>query len=129
MSTSATTWSTDTAAPSSSSAPAAGSVTSVTLARASPESVSSKLKSAAAKVYAVSSSVVTVLSALVGALLAALTTMSNSSLTVAPSPSLAVTFTVTVPTSPPCGVPENVRVVSSKVSQGGSALSSSFVAM
>ena len=47
------------------------------------------------------------------------TRMSNSSLTES-VPSLAVTFTVTVPTSAPCGVPEKVRSSSSKESQSGS---------
>ena len=41
---------------------------------------------------------------------AAETTMSNSSLTDPPLPSLAVTFTVTVPTSPNAGVPESSTV-------------------
>ena len=55
--------------------------------------------------------------------------MLNSSLTEPPLPSLAVTFTATVPTSAVAGMPEKVRVVAVKVSQVGSALPSAFVAM
>ena len=47
--------------------------------------------------------------------------MSKVSLTVPPSPSLAVTFTVTVPAFAAGGVPEKVRVLAVKVSQFGSA--------
>ena len=57
------------------------------------------------------------------------TTMSKISLTVPPLPSSAVTFTDRVPTSPACGVPEKVRVASSKPSQPGSGLSSACVAL
>ena len=70
MSAAGTDWPVVTAVPSSSSAPSAGSVTTVTLASASP-SLSVKLKSAAAKVCAVSSSVVTDAANAVGAALAA----------------------------------------------------------
>ena len=66
--------------------------------------------------------------ATVGALLAA-ATRSNVSLTVPPAPSLAVTFTVTVPASAACGVPEKVREEAVKVSHDGSAVSSSLVAV
>ena len=60
---------------------------------------------------------------------AALTVMSNSSLTDPPLLSLAVTFTDTVPMSAACGVPEKVRVVAAKDSHVGSAAPSAFVAM
>ena len=56
-----------TSVPSSASVPGVGRVTIVTLASAAPASVSAKPKSAAVKVYAASSSVVTVLLAAVGA--------------------------------------------------------------
>ena len=59
---------------------------------------------------------------------AALTVMSKSSLTDPPLPSLAVTFTDTVPTSAVCGVPEKVRVPSAKASHVGSVAPSAFVA-
>ena len=58
---------------------------------------------------------------------ARLTLMSNVSLTES-VPSLAVTFTDTVPASEAAGVPENVRVESVNVSQAGSAVPSAFVA-
>ena len=64
----------------------------------------------------------------VGRLLA-LATMSKVSLTDPPLPSLAVTFTETVPTSATCGIPEKVRVVGVKVSHVGSPALSAFVAM
>ena len=51
--------------------PAAGTVTIFTLASAAPVSASMKPKSSAVKVYALSSAVVTVLWAAVGAVLAA----------------------------------------------------------
>ena len=57
------------------------------------------------------------------------TAMSKLSLTVPPLPSLAVTFTVTVPASVVSGVPEKVRVPASKLSQSGSALPSDLVAV
>ena len=58
------------------------------------------------------------------------TTILNSSLTDPPiMPSLAVTFTVTVPTSAAAGVPEKRRVLSVKVSHVGSAMPSAFVAL
>ena len=60
---------------------------------------------------------------------AALTVMSNSPLTDPPLPSLAVTFTATVPASAACGVPEKVRVLAAKASHVGSAVSSAFVAV
>ena len=66
-----TAWSTVTAVPSSASAPAVGSVTTLTLASASPPSLSAKLNSSSAKVCAVSSSVVTDAANAVGAALAA----------------------------------------------------------
>ena len=44
-------------------------------------------------------------------------------------PSLAVTFTETVPKSAACGVPENVRVTASKLSHEGRAESSGLVAV
>ena len=59
-----------TAVPSSARMPAAGVVTIFTLASAAPASASMKPKSAAVKVYALSSPVVTVLLAAVGAVLA-----------------------------------------------------------
>ena len=65
-----TAWSTVAAVPSSASAPAVGSVTTLTLASASP-SLSAKLNSSSAKVCAVSSSVVTDAANAVGAALAA----------------------------------------------------------
>jgi hypothetical protein len=52
----------------------------------------------------------------------------KSSLTLAPAPSVAVTRTVTLPTSPFPGVPEKLRVVTSKLSQPGSAEPSASVA-
>ena len=55
--------------------------------------------------------------------------ISNSSLTDPPLPSLAVTFTDTVPVSAACGVPEKVRVLAAKDSHVGSAVSSVFVAV
>ena len=60
---------------------------------------------------------------------AALTVISNSSLTDPPLPSLAVTFTATVPTSVTCGVPEKVRVLAVKDSHVGSAALSAFIAV
>ena len=63
------TWFRVTSVPSSSRSPALSRVVIVTLASVSPASSSEKLKSEAAKVYAVSSLVVTVLSEAVGALL------------------------------------------------------------
>ena len=60
---------------------------------------------------------------------AAETTMSKVSLTEPPWPSLAVTFTETVPTSAAVGVPENVRVAAAKLSHEGSAVSSDWVAV
>ena len=57
---------------------------------------------------------------------AALTTMSKVSLTEA-LPSLAVSFTETVPTSAACGVPENVLAL--KDSHVGNAVPSAFVAV
>ena len=59
---------------------------------------------------------------------AALTTMSKVSLTEA-LPSLAVTFTETVPTSAACGVPEKVRVLALKLSHEGNAVPSACVAV
>ena len=60
----------------------------------------------------------------------AATTMSNSSLTVPPRRSSAVTFTVSVPASDNMGVPEKVRVPASKESHVvESALPSPFVAV
>ena len=64
-----TTSSAMTAVPSSASVPTAGRVTIVTLASVAPASSSSKPKSSAVKVYGLSSPVVTVLSAAVGAVL------------------------------------------------------------
>ena len=60
---------------------------------------------------------------------AAETTMSKVSLTEPPLPSLAVTFTETVPTSAAVGVPENMRVAAAKLSHEGSAVSSDWVAV
>jgi len=59
----------------------------------------------------------------------ALTSISNTSDTVPPLPSSAVTFTVNVPTSPAWGVPLKVRLPAVKVSQPGNALSSPWVAL
>ena len=59
----------------------------------------------------------------------ALTVISKVSLTDPPLPSLAVTFTDTVPMSAACGVPEKVRVLAAKASHVGSAVSSVFVAV
>ena len=56
------------------------------------------------------------------------TVMSNSSLTDPPSPSLAVTFTETVPVSPAIGVPAKVRVLAVKTNHVGSMESSALVA-
>ena len=68
-----------------------------------------------------------VASANTGALLAAAeTTISKVSLTES-VPSLAVTFTETVPTSAAIGVPENVRVAAAKLSHEGNAVSSDWV--
>ena len=67
--------------------------------------------------------------ALQWALGSAATVISNSSLTDPPLPSLAVTFTATVPMSAACGVPEKVRVPAVKTSHVGSAVSSAFVAV
>ena len=64
-----TTSSAMTAVPSSASVPTIGRVTIVTLASVAPASSSSKPKSSAVKAYALSSPVVTVLSAAVGAVL------------------------------------------------------------
>ena len=58
-----------------------------------------------------------------------ITVISNASLTDPPLPSLAVTFTATVPASAACGVPEKVRVPAAKDSHVGSAVSSAFVAV
>ena len=55
------------------------------------------------------------------------TVMSKVSLTEA-MPSLAVTFTDTVPASPACGVPEKAREPAAKASQVGSGLPSDLVA-
>ena len=52
--------------------------------------------------------------------------MSKVSLTEPPLPSLAVTFTETVPAA--VGVPEKVRVAGAKLSHEGSAVSSASVA-
>ena len=57
-----------------------------------------------------------------------LTTISKVSLTES-VPSLAVTFTETVPTSAVAGVPEKVRVAAAKLSHEGSAESSGLVAV
>ena len=65
-----TTASARTAVPLSASSPGVGTVTIFTLASVSPASSSMKPKSAAVKVYALSSPVVTVLWAAVGAVLA-----------------------------------------------------------
>ena len=46
-----------------------------------------------------------------------------------PSPALAVTCTDTVPASVAAGVPENVRVAASKLSQAGSAVPSDRAAV
>ena len=59
---------------------------------------------------------------------AALTVISKVSLTDPPLPSLAVTFTATVPMSAACGVPEKVRVPAAKDSHAGSVAPSAFVA-
>ena len=67
--------------------------------------------------------------ALQWALGSAATVMSKVSLTDPPLPSLAVTFTDTVPASAACGVPEKVRVPAAKASHVGSAVSSAFVAV
>ena len=56
------------------------------------------------------------------------TVILKSSLTDPPLPSLAVTFTGTVPTSVTCGVPEKMRVPAVKDSHVGSAMPSTFVA-
>ena len=65
----------------------------------------------------------------VAGVLAAATVISNASLTDPPLPSLAITFTATVPASAACGVPEKVRVPAAKASHVGSAVSSVFVAV
>ena len=58
----------------------------------------------------------------------AATVISKVSLTDPPLPSLAVTFTATVPTSAVAGVPAKVRVLSVKASHVGSSMPSAFVA-
>ena len=58
---------------------------------------------------------------------AALTVISKVSLTDPPLPSLAVTFTDTVPTS--VGVPEKVRVLAAKASHRGRSVPAAFVAV
>ena len=60
--------------------------------------------------------------ATVGASLVLVTVMVKVSDTVPPLPSLAVTVTLTGPTSPLAGVPLKVRVLASKLSQAGSVL-------
>ena len=55
--------------------------------------------------------------------------MSNSSLADPPLPSVAVSFTVTVPTSPAIGVPKNILLPPRKVNHDGSAAPSAFVAV
>ena len=72
---------------------------------------------------------VTVALVSVGGVVSAATVISNASLTDPPLPSLAVTFTATVPMSAACGVPEKVRVLAVKASHVGSAVSSAFVAV
>ena len=64
----------------------------------------------------------------VGPVTDAFTTMSNSSLTESVL-SLAVTFTVSVPTFAACGVPVKVRVAAVNVNQVGSAVPSDCVAV
>ena len=64
-----------------------------------------------------------------GVVSAAPTTMSKVSLTAPPLPSLAVTFTSTVPTSAAAGVPEKMRVLVAKFSHVGSGVLSDCVAM
>ena len=64
----------------------------------------------------------------VGAVVSALTSMLNSSLTEA-VPSLAVTFTASVSTSAACAVPAKVRVEAVKPSHVGRGLPSAFVAV
>ncbi|ROZ64936.1 hypothetical protein EEB15_27690 [Ramlibacter sp. WS9] len=65
----------------------------------------------------------------VGASLVFATAMSKVSLAVGPAPSLAVTVTLSVPTSPLPGVPLNVRVVPSNVNQAGRAPPPNSVAL
>ena len=72
---------------------------------------------------------VTVALVSVGGVVSAATVMSKVSLIDPPLPSLAVTFTDTVPTSAVCGVPEKVRVSAAKDSHVGSVAPPSFVAM
>ena len=67
--------------------------------------------------------------ATVGASLVLATVTVNSSLTEALLPSVAVTLTVIVPTSPLAGVPLKVRVAGLKLSQLGSALPFDSVAL
>ena len=64
----------------------------------------------------------------VGVVAPSLTVMLNSSDTVPPLPSSAVTLTVSVPASPLAGVPDKVRVPASKLSQDGRGESSPRVA-
>ena len=64
-----------------------------------------------------------------GASLVLATVSTKSSATEMPLPSVAVTFTLTRPTSPFAGVPEKVRVVALKLSQVGSAVPSARVAV
>ena len=63
----------------------------------------------------------------VGGVVSAATVISKVSLTDPPLPSLAVTFTATIPAS--VGVPEKVRVLAAKASHRGSAVSAAFVAV
>ena len=60
--------------------------------------------------------------ATVGASLVLVTVILNVSVTVALPGSVAVTLTAMTPTSPLTGVPLNVRVAASKLSQAGNAL-------
>ena len=93
-------------------------------------STSAKLLTGTWKLNAVSSKVVwsAIALARVGASLVLATTMSNTSDTAAFAPSVAVTFTLSVPTSALTGVPLKVRVAASKASQEGSAAPSAVVA-
>jgi len=67
--------------------------------------------------------------ATVGASLVLATPMLNEVLALAPAMSLAVTTTLSEPTSPLAGVPENVPLEASKLSQLGSADPSACVAL
>ena len=86
-----------TGVPSNASVPTAGRVTIFTLASVSPVSVSTKPKSSASKVYGLSTTVVTVLWAAVGALLVVATWKTGERATMLCEPEGAPLWTVMLP--------------------------------